>query len=204
MPIRVTCSNCKKGVTAPSKYAGRTVKCPGCGSELHIPKRATIAVRREKSGLAETKDVASVTDTKETPFLSAKRFAFGNESVGFWIVILLILLLFGRSVSDGQSFSEFWVGMPLVLWSSFALAAAFAVGCNRPIYGWKLLLAYFALLFFTSPLPILAPNFAGLLRHSSGIFGTLFFSYVIFGIPGEIFIGRRRARALKKYVSNAL
>ncbi len=37
MPIRVDCTACRKWYKAPSKAAGRKVKCPGCGAELTVP-----------------------------------------------------------------------------------------------------------------------------------------------------------------------
>ncbi len=37
MPIRVECPSCGKGVKAPSKYAGKVAKCPGCGGQISIP-----------------------------------------------------------------------------------------------------------------------------------------------------------------------
>lgn len=36
MPIPVRCA-CGKSVSAPDKFAGQTVKCPGCGAPLAIP-----------------------------------------------------------------------------------------------------------------------------------------------------------------------
>ena len=36
MPIAVRCA-CGKSIAAPDKYAGQTVKCPGCGAPLAIP-----------------------------------------------------------------------------------------------------------------------------------------------------------------------
>ena len=40
MPIAVQCSNCQKGMGVPSKYAGKTVKCPDCKAPLKIPAAA--------------------------------------------------------------------------------------------------------------------------------------------------------------------
>ena len=40
MPITVTCS-CGRKLAAKDEYAGRTVKCPGCGQPLKIPEAAT-------------------------------------------------------------------------------------------------------------------------------------------------------------------
>ena len=37
MSIAVQCSNCQKGMGVPSKYAGKTVKCPDCKAPLKIP-----------------------------------------------------------------------------------------------------------------------------------------------------------------------
>src|SRR5688572_29659708 len=36
MPIRVECGSCHKAFAAPDKYAGKTVKCPGCSSPISI------------------------------------------------------------------------------------------------------------------------------------------------------------------------
>ena len=44
MPIRVDCTACRKWYKAPSKAAGRTVKCPGCGAELTVPTTAAMEV----------------------------------------------------------------------------------------------------------------------------------------------------------------
>jgi hypothetical protein len=38
MPIRAVCPGCQRGFSAPDKYAGRTTKCPKCGSTITIPK----------------------------------------------------------------------------------------------------------------------------------------------------------------------
>jgi len=37
MPISVSCSQCRKALAAPDKYAGRSVKCPGCAAPIAIP-----------------------------------------------------------------------------------------------------------------------------------------------------------------------
>jgi len=37
MPIRVVCPACSKGIKAPSKYAGKEARCPGCGGKIEIP-----------------------------------------------------------------------------------------------------------------------------------------------------------------------
>ncbi len=38
MAIRVECPSCGKGIKAPSKYAGKSAKCPGCGGKISIPQ----------------------------------------------------------------------------------------------------------------------------------------------------------------------
>jgi hypothetical protein len=43
MSIRIVCPGCQKGITAPDKYAGKSAKCPGCGSEISIPAAKPIA-----------------------------------------------------------------------------------------------------------------------------------------------------------------
>lgn len=54
MPIPVRCA-CGKSVAAPDKYAGQTVKCPGCGAPLAIPAAgagATAAAAAPAAGAA--------------------------------------------------------------------------------------------------------------------------------------------------------
>lgn len=52
--IRVECSNCNKNINAPDKYAGKTAKCPSCGSKVLIPKTALAAP--ENSAAAQQAD----------------------------------------------------------------------------------------------------------------------------------------------------
>jgi hypothetical protein len=40
MPIRATCSACRRGINAPDKYAGKSANCPGCGSAVSFPLMA--------------------------------------------------------------------------------------------------------------------------------------------------------------------
>lgn len=35
--IRLTCTNCQKTLRAPPEWAGRSTKCPGCGTPVTIP-----------------------------------------------------------------------------------------------------------------------------------------------------------------------
>ncbi|MHC4914100.1 MAG: zinc ribbon domain-containing protein [Planctomycetota bacterium] len=35
--MKITCPHCEKTINAPDKYAGRVVKCPGCGGEMELP-----------------------------------------------------------------------------------------------------------------------------------------------------------------------
>ncbi len=49
MPIQVTCS-CGKSVAAPSKLAGKKVKCPGCKEPLQVPSANGKASGKSASG----------------------------------------------------------------------------------------------------------------------------------------------------------
>lgn len=46
MPIEVRC-NCGKKLKAPNKYAGREVKCPGCGQRIAIPAAPAAVADKE-------------------------------------------------------------------------------------------------------------------------------------------------------------
>ncbi len=35
--MRIQCPNCSRLLNAPDSLAGRTVKCPGCGSQMQVP-----------------------------------------------------------------------------------------------------------------------------------------------------------------------
>jgi hypothetical protein len=43
MPIRVVCPGCNRGINAADKYGGKTVKCPACGNQIHIPIAEPVA-----------------------------------------------------------------------------------------------------------------------------------------------------------------
>ena len=38
MPISVQCPSCKKNLKVRLQAAGRSVKCPGCSTTIHVPK----------------------------------------------------------------------------------------------------------------------------------------------------------------------
>jgi DNA-directed RNA polymerase subunit RPC12/RpoP len=43
MPIHLACWSCGKPMRAPSAFAGRRVKCPGCGAPLSVPEEVAVA-----------------------------------------------------------------------------------------------------------------------------------------------------------------
>ncbi len=45
--IRCECIHCQKGLVVPDKYAGRSIRCPACKTELTVPRKsesATISI----------------------------------------------------------------------------------------------------------------------------------------------------------------
>jgi serine/threonine protein kinase len=43
-PIRLNCANCKRGLQAEKRLAGKVVKCPGCGTAVEVPNHPTNTV----------------------------------------------------------------------------------------------------------------------------------------------------------------
>ena len=64
MPIRVECPHCGKGIKAPSKFAGKDVKCPGCKGSLDIPA----ALPTTPPALNETPEISI--EAVDCPFCS--------------------------------------------------------------------------------------------------------------------------------------
>lgn len=69
MPIKLKCPQCGKSISAPSKYAGRYGRCPGCNSRILIGDEKLSGVEFSEYLIDEI-DEPQKTQTIECPYCS--------------------------------------------------------------------------------------------------------------------------------------
>ena len=71
MPIPVKCENCQKGLGIPSKYAGKTVKCPACKAPLKVPSAEAESGRPSSRRAAATRPQTAGRPKRRQPVAAA-------------------------------------------------------------------------------------------------------------------------------------
>lgn len=99
MTISVRCKNpdCGKPCRVKDEYAGKSVKCPGCGQRIPVPSREPALALDEPGEVSAPRAERSV-PRKEEP----DRFA--RRAVWPWLVGMAVMLLVGVLVGAGSGY----------------------------------------------------------------------------------------------------
>ena len=93
MPIRFSCS-CGQELQAGDEHAGRTTRCPGCGSELTIPRSST-AIQHERRDRPERprRRPSDEDDGDDRPEPAGQDSISGKAVTGFALSLISLLCL---------------------------------------------------------------------------------------------------------------
>jgi predicted RNA-binding Zn-ribbon protein involved in translation (DUF1610 family) len=67
MAILVKCASCGKSLSAPDAYAGKRVKCPGCGQVVLVPQAVPTAQQSPAAAPAPAGDPQGIRDAEPVP-----------------------------------------------------------------------------------------------------------------------------------------
>lgn len=129
MPISVTCDECFRDYSVPDRFAGRKVKCKGCGATMSVPDGVEVADEDVfDEAVPTTPIVGHPPGRRPAKPGHATKPADGNlfRSVGFWIAAVAGGVMIGIVVCCGAG----------VLWLRSAIdAGPVEIYANQPDHG---------------------------------------------------------------------
>jgi len=135
MSIRVKCPSCGKTVKASDKHAGKTAKCPGCGTPMQIPVQVAQAVPQAPQPATTAAVTSPTPPAKEQDLLKLRPAIFRTRPMKFTFCVLL-LLLGSLAAQENPQTPQLWAlpfifGLILVIWCLQSLTTTFSVTNKR-------------------------------------------------------------------------